>query len=508
MELVVSKCKNWLIINSYEDDIHYKQLQISFKRKIRNHFFNPLVKKKIWDGSLTFIEKGRFIPIGLWYEAKKICEEYNIPLTIKGLDTVIDQTLKVEEIQEWTDEFFKDHEYKPRDYQVMAAFKILKYRRSISELATSAGKTLITFMVFAYLIQKGQMQRAVMIVPNTNLVIQGFQDFHDYNKGKLQLNIYQVYGGQNEVLTSNTNIIIGTYQSLCKKKKEFFDQVDTLCVDEVHGMATSVKNIVSKCTKADLRFGLSGTLKDDQTADYFTFQAFIGPKVFKITPDFLFKNKYATPVNIKIIKMDYASEEVKEKLYTIRENKSNGMDGGAIFNLEKQLVVDNKKRFNYITDFISKVSKNSLVLFINVKDKYGERIYDRLRELTSDKEIFYIDGSTKDDLREEYKKRLEEGTNKILVASFGTFSTGISVKNVHNIFFVESYKSEVIIKQSIGRGMRLHGTKEITNIIDFVDDFTYKKQKKSKNYLLKHSEERIGIYEQENFKFKVFDVKF
>lgn len=505
MELGLSKDKNWLIIDKWDDDLHYKQLCLSLKRKIKNFYFHPLVKKKVWDGSLNFVEKGRLIPVGLWHEVKKIGIQYNIPITFRGLEHVVRQDLPLETIQDWCTEFFKDDELKPRDYQVAAAWKILKYQRSIAELATSSGKTLIAFIVFAYLIDNNLMDRAIMVVPNTNLVIQGLQDFMEFNNGRLPLKIQQVHGGAKETIKDDCNIIIGTFQSLVKKEKDFYDKCNVIFIDEAHQTnATSIKKILGKATNAHIRFGLSGTLIDDQTADFFTIQAFIGPLVLKITPNFLFKNKYATPVNIKILKLDYVDVDIKQKLHGLRTNKADKIDGSTLFSIEKQLVVDNKKRFDFITDFISKSTKNSLVLFINVKDKYGERIYDRLRENDAKKEVFYIDGSTSEELREEYKKRLEEGENKILVASFGTFSTGISIKKISNIYFVESYKSEILVKQSIGRGMRLHDTKTEVNIIDFVDDFSYKNDP---NYLLKHSQERINIYEREGFIHKIYDIK-
>jgi superfamily II DNA or RNA helicase len=152
---------------------------------------------------------------------------------------------------------------------------------------------------------------------------------------------------------------------------------------------------------------------------------------------------------------------------------------------------------------LSKTNKNSLVLFQNIKDNYGRRIYDQLRETSSEKDVYYVDGSTSSTLRDEYKKSMEDGNNKILIASFGTFSTGISINNLHNIFFVESYKSEKIIKQSIGRGMRLHEQKERVTIIDIVDDLSWSGDK---NYLMKHGDSRLEIYDQEGFPYKIYKV--
>jgi superfamily II DNA or RNA helicase len=227
----------------------------------------------------------------------------------------------------------------------------------------------------------------------------------------------------------------------------------------------------------------------------------------EISPKFLFDNKYATPVAIKIVKMDWLDENLKQKLYELRTNKNNKdtekLEGSEIFSVERKLVISSEKRLKYIVDFIAKTSKNSLVLFQSVGEGYGKRIYENLREIQADKEVFYIDGDTDPERRDYYKTKLEEGVNKVMVASFGTLSTGVSVKNIHNIFLVESYKSEVLIKQSLGRGMRLYEGKERVNIIDFVDDFSYNG---SMNYLMKHSLERIEIYKREKFEYKTYEI--
>jgi superfamily II DNA or RNA helicase len=203
--------------------------------------------------------------------------------------------------------------------------------------------------------------------------------------------------------------------------------------------------------------------------------------------------------------LDYLEFEAREKLEELRSRKAE-IEGSKLLDIEKRLVVENRGRFTYVCNFIAKTTKNTLVLFSNVKDQYGRRIYDYLREHTSNKTVFYVDGSTPTELRDDYINRMEEGEDKILVASYGTFSTGISINNIHNIFFVESYKSEKIVRQSIGRGMRLCDGKESVQIIDFVDDFSLTKG--NKNYLLKHGEERMKIYKEQGFPFKKYQVRF
>jgi superfamily II DNA or RNA helicase len=501
----VSEDQQWLILAQSSDEIEKKQIEISLTKKIHNWYFHPLVKKKIWDGSICFIEKkGALwkVPIGLWREIFEIGKEYNLEVEIEGLDRLILNDLSLEEFQEWVDEFFQDKEFKPRDYQVEAAWKIVKYRYSVSEIATSSGKTLISFMIFAFLKQKGYIRKFLMIVPSTNLVFQGNDDFVDYGVGELGVRIQQIGGGSK--LREDCDLIIGTFHSLVKKEEDFFDGVDAVFVDEAHHTnSMSIKKIVAKCMHSKWRFGLTGTLTKRGSADHLTIQQFLGPVIVEISPDFLFKNKHATPVNIKVVMLDWLDQEIKEKLADLKANSQN-LEGNEVYNLERKLVIESEKRLKYIVEFIAKTSKNSLVLFQSVKDEYGKQIWNRLREITNNKEVFYVDGDTDEKLREEYKERMSTGENKVLVATFGTFSTGISINNLHNIFLVESYKSEILIKQSLGRGMRKMEGKEKVNVIDFVDDFSTPRYK---NYLVKHGEARIQIYKNEKFKYQIFKIK-
>jgi type I site-specific restriction endonuclease len=110
-------------------------------------------------------------------------------------------------------------------------------------------------------------------------------------------------------------------------------------------------------------------------------------------------------------------------------------------------------------------------------------------------------------------KRITKRTEQeptILVASFGTFATGISIRNIHNIFLMESFKSDFIVRQSIGRGLRLHKDKKELNIIDLVDNFSFDTLYgyKYENFIIKHCKERIRIYKKEKFPFEIQNVKF
>jgi superfamily II DNA or RNA helicase len=510
----LSEDGQWLILDlsSVEDQLHHHQLELCLTKKAKNYFFHPLYKKKIngkpvWDGSISFLHKKRFVQVGLWNELLAMGKQYKIPIEIKGLDSIIDYTITLEDFTVFVNELFTDHEFiKPYAYQIEAAWKIIKFRYSIMELATSSGKTLINFIVVCYLIKNDRLKKFLMIVPNVTLVNQATDDFLSYGARKLGMRFKHIFDGA-ERNEQDANIVIGTYQSLTKKPAEFYKDMNVVCIDEAHQSGVvSIKNILKEfgsLPKEDVvRYGLSGTIPGEGTADHFTIQSCVGPMIMKVSSEFLINEGYASAVHIRIIVMDWLPESKKEALYKLKADKTD-IDSTKIFSIEKRLVTESNVRLNFITDYMSKTTKNSLVLFQDIQNGYGTSIYNELRRKNSDKEIFYIDGSTAQDLREEYKRRLETGSNRILVASFGTFSTGISVKNLHNIFLVESYKSEIIIGQSLGRLMRLHGDKEFATVVDFVDDFSWKGKK---NYLMKHSDERIEIYEKKMFPYKIFKI--
>jgi superfamily II DNA or RNA helicase len=330
-------------------------------------------------------------------------------------------------------------------------------------------------------------------------------DFEEYNNGKFEQKIRMVYGGTKDNDPS-ANLIVGTFHSLTRKTIEYFKGIDVVCVDEAHQAKTvSIKNVMEKCKDSVIRFGLSGTMTEDQSADYLTITATLGPMVNSISPKFLFAEGFATPVVVKIIRLDYQVPDVREKLYLLRKGKT--LEGSQLLALEKKMVVQHKGRFKFLVDLIGKTTKNSLVLFSNIKDGYGKNLYQAIKEST-DKVCYYVDGGVSKEHREYYKKDMENGDDRCLVASFTTFSTGISIKNVHNIFFVESYRSEIIVKQSIGRGMRLLEGKENVNIIDIVDDFSWSKgDRKYDNYILRHGKARLEFYKQYTSNIKIHTVK-
>lgn len=268
--------------------------------------------------------------------------------------------------------------------------------------------------------------------------------------------------------------------------------------------SVSIRKILDMCTHCKYRFGVSGTIPKRGNIDYFTLMANTGPVITNISANYLQGKGHISDCKVYIITMDYATSEEKQafsELYNSAEGRK------KLFQLEQNYIINSQKRLNFITSIISKLNTNTLVLFYRIE--HGTLLYNKLRNDYSG-EVFYVDGNTDDETRELYKKRMEEGTNKILVASYGTFSTGINIRNIHNIALTESFKSEVIIRQSIGRGLRKHDSKDILKVYDFVDDlrFTKDNNKVWKNYLYKHSEARIEIYKEQKFEYIKKHIKY
>lgn len=504
---------NEKILVKERTDLERRQLILSFKKRISKHWVNPLVKAKKWDGFFNYFESEKYIPVGLWKELLSVCELYNFDINKDFLKDIVDTSVSSEDVESYLSEFFKGSKYNVRYYQFDAVYNFCRYKKSCAELATSAGKTLIMFMTFLYLknkIYNNKKFKMLVIVPNTGLVIQTFENFTEYNMGKEVHRLSMVYGDDDEhKITSVTDYdcVIGTYQSLINKPKEYFEHFDCVIVDEAHHTnAKTIKTILTLCRNSVYRVGLSGTLgmsgKNKDTAESFTIQSYIGPLVQNVSPKELIDNEYATPVEVKIFRLSYLKNSTRKSIYELLRRKN--FDKGKLLQLEKDLAINSKVRLDFIIKLLEKTTKNNLVLFSSVEKEYGKNLYDTLRERINDKEVFYVEGKTKSDIREEYKERMEENQNRILIASYGTFSTGISIDNLHNIFLIESYKSEKIIKQSIGRGMRKMDGKDKVNIIDIVDDYRY--DVKKHNYLYRHGLDRLQIYKQEEFPVKIYKI--
>jgi len=322
--------------------LEFEQLESSLTKKPDNWF---IIRKKIphWDGEISFIDKFHRIPIGLWQEVKKLADKFNFHLEIEnGDDIFTNKNYNPEDFNSWVKEYFKNaQDFYPREYQLEGARRILKYRFCTEEISTSGGKTLIAFIVFKYLLDRGIIKKMLYIVPNVNLILQTEEKFYEYEDicgKKPNWKSKCVFSGANKKDPEDANIFFGTYQSLTKKQLNYFTDFEAVCADEAHHTACqSIKSILIKCHNAQYRFGLTGTLPKEDSCNSFTIQSYLGPKVYELYSAELIKNGNATPVQVLCLELDYLNTESKKNLFKLRNVKSDEKDGAKLLNLEKDV---------------------------------------------------------------------------------------------------------------------------------------------------------------------------
>jgi len=482
------------------------QLQKSLTKKLEYYNFLPNPVKAKWNGIISYFHQDKYVPSGLWMELREVAKKYRYDIEIDGLRNLF-YDLEFNEFSEWVNSKFEDatdkkgEPFAPRDYQINSAYKILKYKLSISELATSAGKSLIIYIAFSYLLDKGLSKKCLMIVPTINLVIQAFEDFHEYNSflkpnNKTLLEIKQIHGGESKEYTYDQNIFVGTFQSLVKFSDSFLSAFDTICCDETHKVkAKSIQDILGRCHSADRRFGLTGTVPKKGTLDWLTLQAYLGPLITEIKAKELQDKGHISKLFINVLELHH-SDKIKESFDEITATID---DKSKLLRMEQDVIIQNKQRIEVIKRVVDKCKGNELVLFH--RTVYGKDLYKYINENTN-KKVYYIDGGVDKNARNEIKHLMEHGKDKVLVASYGTFSTGINVKNIHYIHLTESFKSDIIIRQSLGRGLRLHDDKAILYVFDYTDILRSTK----KNLVYFHGKARQKIYKEQKFPYKIKEI--
>lgn len=502
MIATVSDSKKHLLLH-YETMMEQRQMNISFTRKIRDWTFRT--KGKRWKGDVEFI-KGNQLPIGMWDEAKKICDKFNFPFKVKGLTDMF-CNVSYQEIQDFYDANISNPVMEERPMQIDSVYRAIKYRFCMLDFGTSGGKTAVEYMYLIYLFKTKRIKKVLIVCPDMPLVVQTHEEFVSYSKGRYNLNMCMVHGGTKIHDVSNHNIVIGNFQTLANRDPEFFKDFDCLIIDEAHRAGnTSTKFISDSCVKATFKLGLSGSYIEDRSAEHYTLLAYIGPIVKHITKREIIDAGYATDIEVKIFKLNYLSEENRKKLYDLKFRID---DGEKRLRIEQSIIRQSKMRLKWVCNLIAGLNANTIVFFLDVKTEYGKNIMRMIKEINPSKEVYYIDGDTNGDLRTTIKNRMEDGNNKILVASYDTFSTGKSIKNLHYIACAEGRKGEVVVSQFIGRGMRLHADKEVCTLLDIVDDFSLDLEDgyRWQNYAIKHMLERIKYYESEKFKFKIEKIE-
>jgi len=424
--------------------IEYHQINIWLTRHVKGYRFMPAFKMGVWNGQNSYFRNGR-INLGLWKECYKGCKEIDVPFVIENKeDFPVNRDITLEKVKDFCKDFFKDHKVKnkegqwipfmPYDHQIDAAYKILKNRYCMAEVATSGGKSLIISIVIFYTLKNIKDDaKFLLIVPSITLVTQFYDNIIEYNNGVNRLQSKETNENGCDVRieevmsdrprkysgTDNANIYIGTYQSLEKWPKQFFTQFHTVACDEAHGAkAKTITGILHKTFgSAYSRFGVSGTFPPDESCEILTIQSVLGPKITEVTANELKEKGIITPMNIKVVMMNHQDLDYGERLEII---KRGGM-GKEALDLEKSFIHESEKRLNFIKKIVDKCDKNTLVLFHSIE--YGQKIFNKLKSEVQDKDFFYIDGEVRNREREEIKKFMEETKQSVeyTILNFGDY---------------------------------------------------------------------------------------
>ena len=440
----------------------------------------PAVRNKFWDGKIRLYNTMTGLTYaGLVQNISKFAKSRNYEVEV---DPDLIHTYQI------TDDLVKSFlEYcklkiTPRDYQIEAFRHAVSKNRAVFLSPTASGKSLIIYLITRYYNEK-----TLIVVPTTSLVSQLATDFAEYGFDSGS-KVHSIYAGQDK--QTDKPITISTWQSIFKMHRTWFDQFKLVIGDEAHQFkAKSLTSIMEKLYECPYRFGFTGTL-DGSLTNETTLEGLFGPVEKVTTTSKLMEQGHVAELKIKNLILQYTPEIRKQcKDYD--------------YQTEIDFLVRYEPRNRFITNLASSLKGNSLVLYQFV-DKHGKVLYDMISKKNTDRKIFYIHGGVDAEDREEVRAIVEKENDAIIVASYGTFSTGINIRNLHNVVFASPTKSRIRTLQSIGRGLRTTEGKNNVTIYDIADDLKYKTHT---NFTLQHLVERLEIYNSENFNYKIYNME-
>lgn len=456
-----------------------KKLEKELKFFLPHAYHVPAYKLGRWDGCVSYFSVGGATYVNLL--------DRLLPILIsEGYDfDVEDNRLQHEPLEfEAVDETTFQHKLWPkghpvegqpvtlRDYQIDIVNKFLETPQCLQEIATGAGKTLITAALSERVEKYG---RSIVIVPNKDLVKQTYADY--VNLG-LDVGVY--FGDKKDLGKTHT---ICTWQSLNSIKKRFRDGLselsladfaeDVVCVivDEVHqAKADVLKDLLTReFANIPLRWGLTGTIpKADH--EFVSLQASLGEVVNKLAASELQDMGVLSQCHVNVVQM----KEVAEY-----DN----------YQSELTYLTTNKDRMEYISDLITKVANTGNTLVLVDRIKAGEMICENIEGAK------FVYGNTKD--RKTTYDEINESDNSITVATYGVAAVGINIPRIFNLVLIEPGKSFVRVIQSIGRGIRKASDKDHVLIWDITSTAKFSKR---------HLTERKKFYKEANYPFTVEKV--
>lgn len=469
------------------------ELRDYFSFYVPGYKFMPAYRNRMWDGMIRlFNAQTKELPAGLYFHLSDFCKSRNY--TIQQEDSkygLANEILSVEDFEKF--EEILDAPFELRDYQREAVLHGLKHKRAILLSPTGSGKSFVIYNLVKYwlwMLTNGigypKGGRVLIVVPTTSLVEQMHSDFVTY--GNNPKGMHKIYSGKDKDFSAS--ICISTWQSIYKLPKTWFDQFGMVIGDECHGFKSkSLMNIMNKCTEAAYRFGATGTLDGTQTHEL-VLQGLFG-KTYKVTTTKKLQDSNTlAELDIVRLELDY-------------DNDTRQQVNGMAYKDEIDTIIAHTKRNKFIRNLVLDLTGNTLVLY-NYVDNHGKPLFDLIESKADEqRKVFFVSGNTQTGDREAIRQIAEKQKDSIIVASLGTFSTGINIRNLHNIVFASPSKSQIRVLQSIGRGLRVSDDGRVTKLYDLIDNISWKSKK---NFALLHAEERLKIYDREQFNHKTYKV--
>jgi len=371
-----------------------------------------------------------------------------------------------------------------RDYQLNAITHAISTNRALLISPTASGKSLVIYCLVRYY----QMMelKTLILVPTTSLVEQMYKDFNDYGWNS-EIHCQKIYSGHDKKVTKD--VVISTWQSIHRMPRQYFQQFGVVFGDEAHLFkAKSLTGIMTKLDTCKYRFGLTGTLDGTQT-HRLVLEGLFGKAKYVITTKELIDNKTLASLQINCIVLNYPKEDrqiVKDFDYAS----------------EMEYIVTKTKRNTFLCNLMDKLNGNTLCLFQFV-EKHGEVLYKQMKDKYKDRKVFFVYGGVDTNTREEIREIVENEKDSIIIASYGTFSTGINIRNIDNIVFASPSKSKIRVLQSLGRGLRLGDKSQSLRVFDIADNLSSDSRL---NFTLRHFKERLKIYNDQRFNYKIDEV--
>ena len=484
--LIIDKLNEVYLKIEAEADIR-RELGEYFTFEVPGFKFMPQYRNRVWDGKIRLFSyaTGK-IYAGLYPYIVNWCKENDVQIVdgSKIQDTKVDDT----KINDLIKALKLPHEV--RDYQKEAFRYSIEKNRCLLVSPTASGKSLIIYLMLIFnllRLKDSKQDKVLIIVPTTSLVEQLFKDFKDYGYNS-ERNVHRIYQGHEK--ETNKRVIISTWQSVYNLPKKWFSDFGMIIGDEAHLFkSVSLTKLMTKLEKTKYRVGLTGTLDGSKTHKLVLEGLFGAVNKVVSTSELIEKEQLA---DLKIICLILQHDKVARDFLKDKTYQE-----------EMDYLVSNEKRNKYIRNLASSLNGNTLCLFQYV-EKHGQTLKEMIEEKADDKKIFYVHGGVEAEEREKIRFITEKSDNAIIVASFGTFSTGINIRNLHNIVFASPSKSRIRNLQSIGRGLRLKDNNSEATLYDIADDISYNDKE---NYTLAHFRERINIYNEEDFNYEIHNVE-